>query len=217
MLLGPRHEPDRLDARLLLPARLVLGALGLQRLRLGPLLGLLALPGPGLAPPDRRLPLLAGRGRPVWRPGGPPGAGRLRARLRPLLGPLRLLPGPLDGLLRPVPAAGGARGRRQLGLGPGPRQARQSDALGVLGLLWVGGATCLRLLVSYGLTCFMRCLLCVKDHHTLQTCSPRLKKTCVRQVSLDKRFPLNSCSPITGSLRWRRPRVFGYIYIYIYT
>ena len=38
---------------------------------------------------------------------------------------------------------------------------------------------------------FVSCVLRrVEDHHTLLHCSPRLKKTCVRQVVLDKWFPL---------------------------
>ena len=32
---------------------------------------------------------------------------------------------------------------------------------------------------------------CVKDHHNLAQYSPLLKNTCVRQVALDKWFPLN--------------------------
>ena len=46
----------------------------------------------------------------------------------------------------------------------------------------------LRVLVEgpYSLTCMLSC----HDHHNLLHHSPLLKKTCVRQVVLDKRFPL---------------------------
>ena len=39
----------------------------------------------------------------------------------------------------------------------------------------------------------------VKDHRKLLHCSPRLKKTCVRQVVLDKRFPLTDDSIVRAA------------------
>ena len=47
-----------------------------------------------------------------------------------------------------------------------------------------------RYLSNAGLICCM--FLCVKDHHNLSKLSPLLKKSCVRQVALDKRLPLIS-------------------------
>ena len=48
----------------------------------------------------------------------------------------------------------------------------------------LGGATCLTLLVKYGLVCFARCLLCQGYYHALLRCSPLSKKACVRQVHM---------------------------------
>ena len=54
----------------------------------------------------------------------------------------------------------------------------------------LGGTTCLTLLV-YTASFVLCAVYSVKDHHNLQMCSPLLKKTCVRQVVLDKWFPPN--------------------------
>ena len=68
----------------------------------------------------------------------------------------------------------------------------------------LGGTTCLTLLVSVVLRLFRR----VEDHRKLLYYSPLLKKTCVRQVVLDKWLPLSAARGKFGGL---------YIYIYIYT
>ena len=49
---------------------------------------------------------------------------------------------------------------------------------------------------SFVLCVFLR----VKDHHNLQSYSPLLKKTCVRQVELDKWFPLNMANEFTRTM-----------------
>ena len=61
-----------------------------------------------------------------------------------------------------------------------------------LGWHYLSNATCL--LIRPRLFCVFRR---VKDHRNLLHCSPCLKKTCVRQVVLDKRFPLKTA--------WRSP------------
>ena len=63
----------------------------------------------------------------------------------------------------------------------------------------LGGTTRLTLLVyaaSFALCVFRR----VKDHHNIDllNCSPLLKKTCVRQVVLDRWFPLNALAARKG-------------------
>ena len=45
----------------------------------------------------------------------------------------------------------------------------------------------------------------VNDHHNLQNYSPLLKKTCVRQVVLDKWFPLRTLKPSSRRLREELP------------
>ena len=55
----------------------------------------------------------------------------------------------------------------------------------------LGGTTCLTLLVQCGLVCVLRAFRRVKDRRNLLHYSRRLKKTCVRQVALDKWCPLN--------------------------
>ena len=56
---------------------------------------------------------------------------------------------------------------------------------------YLSNATCLiRPHLCYVCVCVRR----VKDHYVLPYDSPRLKNTCVRQVVLDKRFPLTRCS-----------------------
>ena len=76
-----------------------------------------------------------------------------------------------------------------------------------VGLPWVA------LLVYRYLSTTASSVLCVfrrvKDHHNLLQYSPPSKKTCVRQVALDKWFPLSSRSARTRSRRapWSsRPR-----------
>ena len=53
-----------------------------------------------------------------------------------------------------------------------------------------GGATFLMLLVLCGLICCLHVFRRVKDHDTLLHYLPRLNKTSVRQVALDKWLPL---------------------------
>ena len=91
----------------------------------------------------------------------------------------------------------------------------------------LGGVTCpnATCLIRYKLCCVFRR---VKDHHKFAIISVCLKKTCVRQVVLDKRFPLNAvalpaCLYLASSLRRRacgRPDILQYnsihLYIYIY-
>ena len=90
----------------------------------------------------------------------------------------------------------------------------------VLGGVTCPNATCL---IRYKLCCVFRR---VKDHHKFAIISVCLKKTCVRQVVLDKRFPLNAvalpaCLYLASSLRRRacgRPDILQYnsIHLYIY-
>ena len=57
---------------------------------------------------------------------------------------------------------------------------------------------------------FVLFVLCrVKDHHMLLHCSPLLKKTCIRQVVLDERLPLNivHVSCVFQLLLWSRASV----------
>ena len=64
--------------------------------------------------------------------------------------------------------------------------------------LLLGGTACSTLLVQYGLVCFV--FRRVREHHSVLRSSP-LEETCVRQVVLDKWFPLNSaktCLPHAG-------------------
>ena len=47
----------------------------------------------------------------------------------------------------------------------------------------------------------------VKDHHILQRCLPLLKKTCVRQVVLDKLFPLSQARSAIHALPRELPNL----------
>ena len=60
-----------------------------------------------------------------------------------------------------------------------------------LGWQYLSNATCL-MRPQFALCVFRR----VKDHHNLLHYSPPLKKTCVRQAVLDKRFPLHAPSGV---------------------
>ena len=64
-----------------------------------------------------------------------------------------------------------------------------------------GGTTCLTLLV-FNTASFVLCVVFrVKDHHHLLHYSPRLKKTCVRQVALDRWLPLKAAVRVVGAAR----------------
>ena len=82
------------------------------------------------------------------------------------------------------------------------KRAKQKGAISIdnlaayLGRHYLSNATCLMQ---------PRCLLCavytVKDHCDLPYCSPLLKKTCVRQVVLDKWFPLDTLSTLASAMQ----------------
>ena len=83
----------------------------------------------------------------------------------------------------------------------------------------------LSLLVQHDLSNTASCVLCVfrrvNNHRRLQHCSPNMTNTCVRQVVLDKIFPLKHGSrarkgACSCSSRMRT-EVYIYIYIHIHT
>ena len=69
----------------------------------------------------------------------------------------------------------------------------------LFGWHYLSNATCL---ICHTASCVLCAVYSVKDHHDLLDCSPLLKNTCVRQVVLDKWFPLNSETLLKG-LPWR--------------
>ena len=80
---------------------------------------------------------------------------------------------------------------------PGPRRELQLAVLrDGLGRHYLSNATATCLIQASSISCIV---YTVKDHHNLLHSSPLLKKTYIRQVVLDKLFPLMAGRPPSSS------------------